>query len=153
MEGMQQFHNPSQRGLMGNRSGAVSSLRAQYGLHPVKLTVMLLALQGVKHFLHQIVNKQHLQLYGGVVDLDGQVVGDIMAECANCGVIIGAHPFSHQIGETVDQHPGSCFFSVGEKQVLSRFLGQPVLRCAEAPLKGGLYGGGKHDRRLVPVLF
>ena len=143
----------AQRCPVGNGRGAVSAARGRHGTHAVKLTMMLPALQRVKHFLHQVVDKQQFQLHRRVVHRDRQVICNVVAERAHRAVIVGAHPFAHQIREAVNQHPRAGFLSVSEKQLLPRLFGKPVFRGAEAPRKRCLNRRRKHHRAFVAVFF
>ena len=141
VETMQPLHNVTKGGPVGHRCGAVSAVLGQHSVHAVEGAVMLFSLQCVEHFLHQIVDKQHFQLHRRVVDRNGQVVCNIVAEGADRTVVVGAYPFAHQIRKTVDQNLRPGFLAVGKEQFLPCLFGKPVFRCAETPLQGGLNGG------------
>ena len=93
---------------------------------------MLLSLQGVQQLLHQIVDEEQLQLHGGIVDGDGQLMGDVVAEGAYGGVVVGSDPLPRQIGEAVNQHPSAGLFTIMEEQLLPRPLGASVGGVPEA---------------------
>ena len=114
---------------------------------------MLLALECIEHFLDQIIDKQHFKLDQRVVDRNGQIVCDVIAEGADRAVVVGAHPLADEVRKAVNQHSRPGFLAVGKKQVFARLFGKAVFRCAEASLECCLNGGGQHDGTCVPVFF
>ena len=60
----------------------------------VKLAMVLLALQGVDHFLDKVVDVEQFEFYRRVVDGDGEVVGDVVAEGGYATIIIRSAPFA-----------------------------------------------------------
>ena len=111
------------------------------------------ALQGVQHLLHQIVDIHQFQPGGGVVHLDGQVPGHVVAEGGHGAVVVGTAPLAEEVGEPVDQHRGAGLFAVGEKQLLPCQLAFAVVRLAVPADEGGLYRAGQHHRAGIAVLF
>ena len=55
---LQQVYNLAQRDLVGHGDAAVATICFQNGLHTVKFTVLLLALQQVKHSFYEIIDVQ-----------------------------------------------------------------------------------------------
>ena len=115
------------------------------GLHSFKLTAMRFAGEGGNHLIHQVVDIKQLHLHVAVVDLYGQVMGDVMAEGGYGTVVIGAAPLAEQIRETIDQHLGPGLLSIPEKQLLPRPLAPSILRVTETTGQGGLNGATQHD--------
>ena len=73
----------------------------------------------------------------------------MMAECRHHGIVVGAAPFSEQIGQAVD-HPGCASFSaIGKKQLLRRLLGLPIGTPGILSGQTGLNGGGEQYRAPV----
>ena len=58
LEFLKQIHNLPQRDLVGHGNTAVTSLCFQDSLHTVKLAVLLLAFQQVKHSFYEIIDVQ-----------------------------------------------------------------------------------------------
>ena len=116
---------------MGHGDGAEIPLPA--GLPP----------EGGDQRLHHIVDVAKLQLYTGVTDGDGQVVGVIVADGGDDGIVVGAAPFAEEIDEAVDQHLGSRLGAVGEEEVFACALA-PSVGTVIAAQAGGLDGGGEH---------
>ena len=112
-----------------------------------------MALQGVQQLFHQVVDVEQLQLGTGVVDLDGQVVADVVAEGGHHAVVVGAAPLAEQVGEPVHQHGGAGFFSVREKELLPCQLGPAVIGLAVPAYERGLDGAGEHHGALIPCLL
>lgn len=61
MEAVEALNYVSERCFVRHRCGAVSAVFGQQGVHAVKFTVMLLALECIEHFLDRIIDKQHFQ--------------------------------------------------------------------------------------------
>ena len=58
LELLQQIYDLAQRDLVGHGDAAVATICFQNGLHTVKFTVLLLALQQVEHSFYQIIDVQ-----------------------------------------------------------------------------------------------
>ena len=52
----QQFYNLAEGNLVGVGSGAVSAIGRQHCINAIKLTMMLLALQGGDHLVNEVVD-------------------------------------------------------------------------------------------------
>ena len=137
---------------MGHGNAAVTPVCFQNRLHAVKLAVLFLAFQQVKHSFDQVVNIQQFQLGAAVVDGEGFIIGNRPAEGADSAVVLGA-AMTHQVHETVDGNLCSGLLSILEEQLLPRLLAPAVLAVAEATSQRRLNGGGQHDGCLVVVLF
>ena len=74
--------------------------------------MMLLALQGVYHLLDKVIDVEQLKFYTWVVDRDGEVVGDVVAEGGYGTIIIGTAPFAVEVGETIHQYFGTCSLAI-----------------------------------------
>ena len=110
----------------------------------IKLAMVLIALQGVDHLLDKVVNVEQFELYIWVVDRDGEIIGDIVAECGYGTIIIRSAPFAIEVGETIHQYLGSRLLSILQEQVLTSLLAATVLAIAEAASQGGLLRAGEH---------
>ena len=108
-----------------------------------------MALHGVQNFFRQVVHINQLQFHCRVGNGDRQVTGDVVAEGGHGGIVVGAAPFSEQIGQAVD-HPGCASFSaIGKKQLLRRLLGLPIGTPGIPSGQTGLNGGGEQYRAAV----
>ena len=135
---------------MGDGNGAISAVLAQDSFCSVKLAAVLQALQGKQHLLHQVVDVEKLQTDGGVADGDGKIAGNIVAEGGYRGIIIGAAPFTKEIGKTVDQHLGSRLTGIREEQLLPCFFA-PAVVAVVAAYESGLDGRRQHHGASVAV--
>ena len=130
---------------------AVAAIRPQHRLQTVVFAVLLLALQQVKHALHQIVDVQQLQLSAAVVDREGLVIRHGPAERGNRAVVLWP-AVTHQVRKAVDSDLRAGFRPVIEEQLFSRLLAASVLAVISTD-QCGLDGRGQHDRGLVAVLL
>ena len=152
LELLQQIHNLPQRDLVGHGDAAVTTICLQNSLHTIKLTVLFLALQQVKHSFYEIVNVQQFQLGAAVVDGEGFIVGHCPAEGADGAVVLGA-AMPHQVHEAIDGNLSPSFFSILEEQLLASLFTTTILTITEAASQRSLNGGGQHNGCLVVVLF
>lgn len=106
--------------------------------------MVLLALQGADHLLDKVIDVEQLKFYTWVVDRNGEVIGDVVAEGSYGTIIIGTAPFAIEVGETIDQDFGTCFLTILQEQVLASFLAATVLTITETACQGGLLGAGEH---------
>ena len=153
LEALQQRHDLAQRGLMRGRDIAIAPVRLRDGVQPGELAAVRPAFQRVQHLLHQVVDVDQLQLGGGVVHPDGQVVCNIVAEGRHRAVVVGAAPLAEQVREAVHQHRRAGLFAVSEKQLLPGQLALAVIALAIAAEEGRLDGAGQHDGARIAVLF
>ena len=110
-------------------------------------------LKRIEHLGDQVVNVQKFQLGRAVVDRDGQVVGNVIAEGRHGAVVVGAAPLAEQIREAVDQHRRTGGFAVVKEQFLARKLALAVVTLTVAADQGRLNRAGQHDRAGVAVGF
>ena len=68
----------------------------------VELAAMLVAFEGSKHFVYEVVDIEELKLDAGVIDGIGKVIGKGIAEGGNGAVVVGTAPLAEEIGEAVD---------------------------------------------------
>ena len=122
-------------------------------LQTIISAAMLVALQCLYHFVYKVIDVEKFHLYRTVIDLDRKVVGYVVAECGDCGVVVRPAPFSEKVRETVYEYLCSCLLSVIEHQFLSGFLALSVFACAEAACKSRLNGAGDHHRAVVAILL
>ena len=88
---------------MGHWNTAVATVCLQNSLYTVKFTVLLLALQQVKHPFYQVIDVQQLKLGAAVVDGKWLIIGNRPAEGADSTVVLGA-AVSHQVDKTVNRN-------------------------------------------------
>ena len=100
--------------------------------------MMFLTLQCVNHLVNKVVDIEKFEFYAWVVDGDGEVVGDVVAECGYGTVIVWTTPFTIEIWETVDLYFGSSFLAIFKEQVLTSLLASTVLAIAETSSQGCL---------------
>lgn len=74
--------------------------------------MVLLALQGVDHLLDKVIDIEQFKFYRWVVDRDGEVIGDVVAEGGYGGVVVGATPLAIEVGEAIYQDFGTCFLAI-----------------------------------------
>lgn len=113
---MEQVHDLAEGRLVGDGAIAVAAyffehrfhrlnrffiIRATCGItihgndfQAVKLAMVLLALQGVDHLFHKVIDVEQLKFYTWVVDRDGEVIGDVVAEGGYGTIIIRSAPFA-----------------------------------------------------------
>ena len=115
----------------------------------VKLAMVLLALQGVDHLLDKVVDVKKFKFYTWVVDRDGEVVGDVVAEGGYCTIVVRTTPFAVEVGEAIDQDFGSRLLTILQEQILASLLAATILAVAETACQGRLLGAGKHHRASV----
>ena len=106
--------------------------------------MVLLALQGADHLFYKVVDVKKFKFYTWVVDRDGEVIGDVVAEGGYGTIIIGTAPFAIEVGETIDQNFGSRLLTILQEQVLASLLAATVFTIAEAAGQGRLLGAGEH---------
>ena len=63
---------------------------------------MLVAFEGSKHLVYEVVDVEELKLDAGVIDGIGKVVGKGIAEGGNGTVVVGTAPLAEEIGEAVN---------------------------------------------------
>ena len=163
---MEQVHDLAEGRLVGDGAIAVAAyffehrfhrlnrffiIRATCGItihgnnfQAVKLAMVLLALQGADHLFYKVIDVEQFKFYTWVVDRDGEVIGDVVAEGGYGTIIIRSAPFAVEVGETIHQYFGTCFFTIVQEQVLASLLATTILAIAEAASQGGLLGAGEH---------
>ena len=113
---------------------------------------MLFAFERIQHFHNEIVDIEQLELGAPVIDRDGQVVRQIVAEGGNRAVVVRAAPLAEQVRESVDQHPRASLPGVIKEQLLARFFAPSVITVIASDASS-LNGGGKHNRAGVLMPF
>ena len=132
---------------------AILAVCLRQHVKPVELAMVLVALEGGKHLIHQVIDIEQLQLYAGVVHSVGQVVGKGVAEGSHGTVVVGAAPLAKEVGETVDEHTGSGLLAVLQEEVFAGLLAAAILAIAKAAGERGLLAAGEHDGTGVVVLL
>ena len=112
-----------------------------------------MAFQCFNYFLHQIIYIEQFHLHTAVVNLYGQVVGDVVAEGGYGRIIIWPAPFAEEVRKAIDQYLGSRLLAVLEHQFLARLLALAVFAGAKSACKGGLDGRTYHHGAVVLVLL
>ena len=151
-EALQKIDDLPQRHLVRRRHITIATVLSRHGCKAVELTAMLLPLQSVQHLLHEIVDVEKLKLRTAVVDADGQIVSDIVAESRHGAVVIGAAPLAEEVGETIDKHFGARLGGIAEKQLLPRLLAAAVVAVVSADERR-LDGRGQHHGTSVTMPF
>lgn len=80
---------------------------------------MFLSLQGSYEFVHYIVYVAEAKGDVGVVDLDGEVVGYVVAESGYGTVVVGSAPLAKEVWEAVDEYLGSGYYSIVEHELFA----------------------------------
>ena len=112
--------------VVGDRAVAVAAIGGGLDLQTLKLAAVLLALQAVEHLCHQVIDVEQFQFHAGVIDRDGLLRGDIVAEGGYGTVVVGPAPFAEEVGETVDEHLGAGLLGVVEKEFLTSLLASAI---------------------------
>ena len=106
MEGVKQFYDPAEGGFVSDRHEAIPAIWHRVRRQAVVgnavndfsslriFTSAGMTFDGVKHAFDQILNKEHFQFDGGIIDRDGQIICNIIAEGPDSAVIIGPYPFA-----------------------------------------------------------
>ena len=100
--------------------------------------MMLLALQCVDHLLNKVIDVEQFKFYTWVVDRDGEVIGDVVAECGYGTIVVWATPFAVEVGEAIDQDFGTCLLAILQEQVLACLLATAILAVAKTASQGRL---------------
>ncbi len=144
-------HDVAEGGPVGHGDVAVAAVGGGDGFDAVKLAVVFFAREGSDHLVHEVVDIEEFHLDAAVVDLNGQVVGDVVAEGGHGAVVVGAAPLAEEVGETIDQDAGAGLPGVVEEEFFAGFLALAVFAGAEAAGEGGLYRTGQHHGAAVAV--
>ena len=138
---------------MGDGHEVVAAIGCRNGFYAIELATAAFTLEGVDELIDKVIDVEELHLHAAVVDLDGEVVGDVVAEGGDGGIVVRTAPFAEEIGESIDEDFGACLLGVLEHEFLTCLLALAVLGGAEASCKGGLDGTADHDRTCVVVLL
>ena len=150
---VQKVDDFAQRSLVSDGAVAVTSFgRGQYG-QPFELAVVLLTFQRGNHLFNKVVDVKDLELHFRIVDRDGQLVGDVVAERGDGAVVVGTAPFSVEIGEAVNKNLYTVSLAILEEEIFARLLAAPVFAVAETAGKRGLGRAREHDGGFVPMLL
>ena len=103
----------------------------------------------MNHFINKIIDVEQFKFYTWIVDSDGEIIGDVVAEGGYGTIIIRSAPFAIEVGETIDQNFGSRLLTILQEQVLASLLAATVFTIAEAASQGGLLRTGEHHRASV----
>ena len=134
--------------------GGLSELAfAGHHVHSVEGAVVFPACQGGNHVFHQVVDVEQFHVHIRVVHLDGQVVGDIVAEGRHGTVVVRTAPLAEKIRETVNQNASAGLAAVIKEQFLPRFFAASVLAVAKTASQRSLNAAAEHYRALVAVLL
>lgn len=103
----------------------------------------------MNHFVNEVIDIEQFKFYRWVVDRDGEVISNVVAEGGYGGVVVGTAPFAIEVGEAIDQDFGFRLLTILQEQILTSLLAATVFAVAEAACQGGLLGAGKHHRASV----
>lgn len=148
----EQIDDLAERDRIGQRNIAVSSVWLFDGSQPVIFATLFPAFEQVVHRLDKIVYVKQLNLCVAVVDREGQIVGNGVAERGYGGVVVRA-AVPHEVRETIDRDLHAVFFAVFEEQLFACELRFAVIRLAVTADQSRLNGRGQHNGRFVIVLF
>ena len=109
------------------------------------------ALHRVEYLVDHIVNIAQLQLRLRVGNGDGQVARNVVAECRDHGIVVGAAPLPEQVRQPVDQPLRTRFLAVALQQRLRRPLGHAVGAVCIASRQARLNGRRQQHRAAVPA--
>ena len=163
---MEQVHDLAEGRLVGDGAIAVAAyffehrfhrlnrffiIRATCGItihgnnfQAVKLAMVLLALQGADHLFYKVIDVEQFKFYTWIVDCDGKVISNVVAEGGYCTIVVRTTPFAVEVGEAIDQNFGSRLLSILQEQVLASLLAATIFAVAETACQGGLLGTGEH---------
>ena len=150
---MDDVHDVAEGGPVGHGDVAVAAVGGGNGFDAVKLAVVFFAREGGDHFVHEVVDIEEFHLDAAVVDLDGLVVGDVVAEGGDGAVVVGAAPLAEEVGEAIDQNAGTGLLPIGKHQVFAGFLALAIFAGAEAAGQSGLDGAADHHGAVVLILL
>lgn len=103
----------------------------------------------MNHFINKIIDVEQFKFYTWIVDSDGEIIGNVVAECGYCTIVVRTTPFAIEVGEAIDQDFGSRLLTILQEQVLASFLAATVLAITETTCQGGLLRTGEHHRASV----
>ena len=135
---MKEVHNLTQFDMMSDRSGTIATIWGQHCFYTIKLAMVFLTLERANHFLHKIVDIEKFHIDSRIIDSDGKIVSNIVAESGNSRIVVGAAPLSIEIGESVDENLCARFFTIPEHELFASLLALSVFTCTEAPGESGL---------------
>lgn len=135
-KGAEQIGNAAQSDRMFDRDATIVALA-------VRMTA-----EGADKLVDNIVDVDHVELDGGVVDLDGQVVGQVVTERGHDAVVVGPAPLAEQVREAVDQHRSARAARIVEEELLAGPLGLAV-----GVVERRLGGRREHDGTAVAMAF
>ena len=124
-----------------------------YWVETIIGATMFFTSQSIYHFIYKVVDVEEFHLHTAVVDLDGEVVGYVVAESGYGTVIVGTAPLAKKIGEAIYKHLGSGLSAIFKHQFFSGFLAFAIFAGTETADKGGLNGTGNHHRASIAVLL
>lgn len=154
---MQHIDNLTESGPESCRDIAVSptlALPARDGSRglAVERAVMFATLQGKDHLLDEVVDIEQLEFDRRIVDLNGQSVGDVVAERGDGRVVVGPAPFAKEVGKAVDQDLRARGGGIAEKELFAGLLALAVGMARVSAYQRRLDGAAEHHRAGVAVL-
>ena len=141
---LQQRDDLSQRRLVRNWHIAIPAIGLWQYLQPIELTMMLPALQGGHHLVHEVIDIQQFQLHRGVVHRVGQIISKSIAERRHRRVVVRAAPLTEEVREAVYQHLCPGLFLIVQEQLLASLLATAILGVSEASSQRCLLRTGEH---------
>ena len=76
----EEVYNLSEFDMMGYWSCTIASLLTKNSFNAIELAMMLLNFECADHLIHEVVTVEELHIDGGIVDGDGEVIGDVVTK-------------------------------------------------------------------------
>ena len=76
---------------------------------------------------NDFIDEEHLKFNGRNIDRNGEIIGYVIAEGIDCGVIVRTHPLTDEVGEAIDIHGCASLSGIVEEQFFSVALRKPIL--------------------------
>lgn len=153
VEVVEEVDDMAEGGLVGYRTVAVAAILLGDDFESFELATVFLSIEGGNHLFHEVIDVEEFEHYGGVVDGDGEIVGDVVTEGGYGTVVVRTAPFAVEVGKAIDEHPDTIVMSILEKEFFAYFLATTIFGVAEASGEGCLSGGREHDGCFVAVFL
>lgn len=150
---MQQVNDFTKGYMECCRHGAISAIVFKHSLNSVEFAVVLLALQREYHLVDKVVDIEKFEFNRRVVDLNGQVVGNVVAECRNGRVVVRAAPFAEEVREAIHKNLSAGLGGVVEEQFLACLFALAVGVSGIAAYQCCLNRTRQHHRAGIAMLL
>ena len=112
------------------------------------------AFKSIKHLFYEVLHKDQGKLRGRVIDCNGQVPGNIVAEGGYSRVVVGLlHPLADKVGKAVDEDLCSGLFSVAEKEILPLLFERPYSLFPKRPERKACQEEDSMTGQVFPCFF